>query len=96
MSKKPDMRKFRRASTSRSTLKRNDVTFSLSEMFERFMLYKETEGLTKRTLDDYYTHFNYLMEYLGEDIVAEQLNSDLFRGYIGFMLHDKESITSNR
>jgi hypothetical protein len=31
------------------------------------------------------------MEYLGEDLVAEQLNLDLFRGYIGFMLHDKES-----
>jgi hypothetical protein len=36
------MREFRRSSTSRSTIKRNDVTFSLSEMFERFMLFKET------------------------------------------------------
>ncbi|GAE24407.1 phage-related integrase/recombinase [Halalkalibacter wakoensis JCM 9140] len=97
MSKKPDMRKFRRSSTSRSTIKKNDMTLSLSEMFERFMLFKETEGLTKRTLDDYYTHYNYLMDYIGEDLVAEQLNLDLFRGYIGFMLHDKESspVTAN-
>lgn len=80
MSKKPDMRKFRRSSTSRSTIKKNDMTLSLSEMFERFMLFKETEGLTKRTLDDYYTHYNYLMDYIGEDLVAEQLNLDYSGG----------------
>jgi len=97
MSKKPDMRKFRRSPSNRIAVKRNGVSLSLSEMFERFMLYKETEGLTKRTLDDYYTHYNYLMDYVGEDLEAEQLNLDLFRGYIGYMLHDKESspVTAN-
>ena len=91
------MRKFRRSPSNRIAVKRNGVSLSLSEMFERFMLYKETEGLTKRTLDDYYTHYNYLMDYVGEDLEAEQLNLDLFRGYIGYMLHDKESspVTAN-
>jgi integrase/recombinase XerD len=61
------------------------------------MVYKETEGLTKRTLNDYHVHFKCLLDYTGEDLTKEEINLDLFRGYIGFMLHDKSlsPVTAN-
>ena len=46
MSKKPVMRKYRRTGISRKTTAA-DSSLLLSEMFEKFMLYKNTEGLVK-------------------------------------------------
>jgi integrase/recombinase XerD len=63
---------------------------TLKDMFERFMLHKETEGLTRTTIRDYYIHFRYFLEYLEvDDVPNEDITLDLFRGYIGFMLHEK-------
>ncbi|MED1599660.1 tyrosine-type recombinase/integrase, partial [Alkalihalophilus marmarensis] len=97
MSNKPVLRKYSRTSSKRNQLLKSSNNLTLSEMFERFMSFKETEGLSKRTLNDYHKHFAYLMEYLEDDIEASQINLDLFRGYIGFMLHDKETspVTAN-
>lgn len=87
MSKKPVMRKYQRSKINKPSV---TVSSSLSEMFDRFMLFKKTVGLAKATLSDYYLHFKYLMDYLEEDVVANQCDVDLFRGYIGYMLYKKE------
>ncbi|KKK39497.1 integrase [Mesobacillus campisalis] len=62
---------------------------TLFEMFERFMNYKQTEGLAKPTIQQYYEHFRYLSEYSGGDLVNSNIKVEFFREYIGFMLHDK-------
>jgi integrase/recombinase XerD len=69
----------------------------LSNMFEKFMNFKETEGLTEITLNDYKKHFNYFLEYTNGYISSEELNLDVFLGFIGFMLHNKDlsPVTAN-
>lgn len=66
-------------------------------MFKKFMAFKATEGLTEITLNDYHKHIGYLLDYTGGDLSVEALNLDLFRGFIGFMLHDKglSPVTAN-
>jgi integrase/recombinase XerD len=91
------VRKYSRSKTSKRNSNKSKANSSLSEMFDRFMVFKETEGLTKRTLNDYQVHFKCLLDYTGEDLTKEEINLDLFRGYIGFMLHDKSlsPVTAN-
>lgn len=60
--------------------------FTLIEMFERFIIFKSSEGLSKRTLDDYETHFNYLINFIEVDIPNEDITTDLFLEYRNFML----------
>lgn len=88
MSKKPVIRKYGRTLAT-GKFKFISTSLTLTVMFERFMLYKETEGLVKVTIRDYYIHFNYLKEYLGEETNQEDLTLDLFLCYIGYMLHEK-------
>ncbi|MFP7296223.1 hypothetical protein [Neobacillus niacini] len=56
-----------------------------------------TEALAPRTIKEYNIHFEYLKEFLAEGITDETLSIEDFRGYIGFMLHEKElsSMTVN-
>lgn len=91
------VRKFTRATSTNNRLKVNSDDLTLSEMFEKFMNYKETEGLTDTTLQDYHKHFRYLKEYTEGDLPKEELTLDLFRGFIGYMLHEKElsPVTAN-
>jgi integrase/recombinase XerD len=76
---------------------RQPVSLTMAEMFERFMLFKKTEGLTKVTINDYYLHYNYLLEFLERDIEKEEMTIDLFRDYIGYMLNEKDlsPVTAN-
>ena len=48
-------------------------------MFEWFMNYKQTEGLAKPTIQQYYEHFHYLTDYSGGDLYFSifSLNSDV-------------------
>jgi integrase/recombinase XerD len=63
---------------------------TLYKMFDQFMLSKTTEGLAKRTISDYHIHFQFFLDYLGNhDLNAEDINLDIFRGYIGYMLYEK-------
>jgi integrase/recombinase XerD len=62
---------------------------TLFEMFERFMVFKQTEGLAKPTIQGYYEHFHYLNDYLGGDVPNEEITVELFRNYIGYMLNDQ-------
>jgi integrase/recombinase XerD len=65
------------------------ASLTLAEMFERFMNVKRTEGLARKTIEDYETHFRYLMEYLENDVTNDQINIELFREYIDWMLNDR-------
>jgi integrase/recombinase XerD len=89
------VRKYSRHSTSRKKLDSNQLT--LNTMFERFMIFKQTEGLTQITLEDYQKHFKYLLEYTKADLSSEELDLDVFRGFIGYMLHTKSlsAVTAN-
>jgi integrase/recombinase XerD len=51
------------------------TNFTLTEMFERFLIFKSSEGLSPRTLEDYEIHFNYLINFLEIDISNEDINS---------------------
>jgi integrase/recombinase XerD len=79
------VRKGRRLSTTPK------VSFDLTlvEMFERFLIAKRSEALTKRTLEDYETHFGYFYEFLEGDIKADNITADLLREYLAFMIHDR-------
>lgn len=84
------VRKYKRGeSNSKSTKKILDAV-TLDEMFDKFMTFKKTEALAPRTINEYYTHFEYLKEFLGDDLTNETVSLEDFRGYIGYMLHDKE------
>jgi len=97
MQQQKTIRKYKRGQGGRST-KRVVQELTLSEMFQGFMTVKETEALASRTLNDYTKNFNYFREYLdGEDLIADEITIDLFRGFIGYMLHEKElsPVTAN-
>jgi integrase/recombinase XerD len=72
-------------------------SLSLVEMFERFMAMKRTEGLSRRTIEEYEVHFGYLLNYVGSDLAKEEITADVFRGYVGWMLHDRglSPVTAN-
>lgn len=80
-------RKYSRESKKQTTP--SELELTMTEMFERFIWYKETEGLASRTIQDYYTHFSYLIDYLEGDLLHEEMDLEVFRGWIGYMLHDK-------
>jgi integrase/recombinase XerD len=69
----------------------NDLisNYSLTEIFERFIAYKKTEGLLRRTIEDYETHFRYLLEFTNGDVPNEQISVELCREYISWMIHER-------
>ncbi|WP_244933534.1 hypothetical protein [Neobacillus mesonae] len=74
--------KYKRGETiGRSTEKILDA-LTLDEMFEKFMTFKKTEALAPRTIREYYIHFDYLKEFLGNDLTNENVTLEDFRGYI--------------
>ncbi|MEC1768315.1 tyrosine-type recombinase/integrase [Schinkia azotoformans] len=80
-------RKYSRNSTGKSI--RVDLNLTLEEMFERFISFKQTEGLQERTLNDYYMHFTMLMDYIGKDITRDEITEDLFLDYSAYMIHER-------
>lgn len=96
MEQKPKKRKLTRGGSS-ARKKNKPIKASMKDMFDSFMLYKQTEGLTKTTLNDYHLHYKYLLEYLGSDIEKEEMTLDLFRDYISYMINEKglSPVTAN-
>ena len=82
-------RKGIRNSQSLNRVRSVEQRLTLFEMFERFMNYKQTEGLAKPTIQQYYEHFHYLTDYSGGDLSNDNITLEFFREYIGFMLNDK-------
>jgi integrase/recombinase XerD len=64
-------------------------TFTMSEMFERFMWFKHSEGLAPRTIEEYQIHFQWLLDYLGQDLSRGEMTLEVFREWVDFMLNDK-------
>ncbi|NMD69616.1 tyrosine-type recombinase/integrase [Bacillus sp. DNRA2] len=91
------IRKYKRGQAGKRTTRKVMESFSLFEMFERFMLFKKTEGLASRTINDYYTNFDYFKEFIGEDLSVDVITTELFRDFVGYMLHEKElsPVTAN-
>ncbi|MEY2193765.1 hypothetical protein AB7942_13665 [Neobacillus sp. BF23-41] len=77
-------RKGSRSNQNIKRFKQTEQKMTLFEMFERFMIFKQTEGLAKPTIQGYYEHFNYLNDYLGGDVPNEEVTVELFRNYIGY------------
>lgn len=90
------IRKYKRGNNAKSTNKVTDE-LTLFEMFDRFMTVKKTEALSSRTITDYYSNFEYFKKYLVEDLSADEITIDIFRGFIGYMLHEMElsPVTAN-
>lgn len=53
--------------------------------------------MASKTLADYYTNFEYFKEFIGEDLTVDEITTDLFRDFIGYMLHEREQspVTAN-
>lgn len=83
------VRKGGRDNRSRSRIKSIEQKFTLDELFERFMAYKVTEGLTELTIQGYYEHFHFLHEFIQGDLANEEITFEIFRDYIGFMINEK-------
>jgi integrase/recombinase XerD len=62
----------------------------MAEMFERFMSFKNSEGLAQRTIEEYGQHFQWLCEYFGKDLSKEEMTTPVFLGWIDFMVHEKQ------
>lgn len=66
------------------------LDLTLTEMFERFMEVKKTEGLAKRTIDDHYLHFGYFCEFIERDLKNDEITADIFRSYISYMIEERD------
>jgi integrase/recombinase XerD len=51
---------LRRVKREAKSVSVGGYAYSISEMFEQFMLIKKGEGLAKRTIKEYYNNFQYL------------------------------------
>lgn len=80
-------RKVNRKLKRESTLPKVNVSddYTMSEMFERFMLIKKSEGLARRTIKEYYVNYEYFLRYTGGDLKQEELTMELFCGWINHM-----------
>jgi integrase/recombinase XerD len=84
------IRKYKRGQGSTKSTKEVLDVLALDELFEKFMTVKKTEALAPRTLEEYYIHFRYLKDFLGEDMTNKNISLEDFQGYIGYMLHEKD------
>ncbi|WP_210367888.1 site-specific integrase [Bacillus sp. REN3] len=81
------MRKFRTRLNSRNIGK---APLTMSEMFEDFMLVKKGEGLAKRTIAEHYKHFEYFRDYEQRELTADEMTTELFVGWITWMLEEMD------
>ncbi|WHY93735.1 site-specific integrase [Neobacillus cucumis] len=77
------LRRNKRAASS-------EILMTMTEMFEEFMLIKKGEGLAKRTIQEHYVHFGYFKDYIGRELTADEMTTDLFMGWITFMLEEMD------
>ncbi|OOE10820.1 tyrosine-type recombinase/integrase [Fictibacillus arsenicus] len=70
---------------------------TLYEMFQRFMIDKRAEGLSRTTIEGYEITYGYLEDFLLGDLANEEITTDVFTDYIGYMLHEKNlsPVTAN-
>ncbi|MEH7116878.1 tyrosine-type recombinase/integrase [Neobacillus vireti] len=78
-------RKFSRVETARTRVKEQ---YTMSEMFEKFMWSKQSEGLAPRTIEEYEIHFSWLLEFLG-DLSREEMTVEAFKEYVLYMTNER-------
>ncbi|WP_245308318.1 tyrosine-type recombinase/integrase [Halalkalibacter urbisdiaboli] len=64
--------------------------FAMSQLFDKFMVIKKTEGLARKTLADYVTHYDWFCDFLEvnegvRDLLHEEITSEPFLDYVQFM-----------
>lgn len=76
---------------------KNSGNMTVGDFFivhEKFMNDKSLEGLANRTIDEHKSHLEYFKKYLNDayqsDIESVAVDSNLFKGYLYWMLHEKE------
>jgi integrase/recombinase XerD len=91
------VRKHGRVSTTRKVTE----SFTMVEMFERFMRFKNSEGLAPRTVEDYEIHFQWLCDYFGKELSREEMTTEAFYGcpvpitnVKGYCVNCKEEVSS--
>jgi integrase/recombinase XerD len=62
----------------------------MREMFDRFLWFKNSEGLAPRTIEEYQLYFQWLCDYIGEDLSSEEMTLDIFLGWIDYMKNEKQ------
>jgi integrase/recombinase XerD len=67
-----------------------DISLTITEMFEEFMLVKKGEGLAKRTIAEHYNNFGYFQDYINRELSADEMTTELFVGWITFMLEEMD------
>ncbi|WP_040205125.1 tyrosine-type recombinase/integrase [Neobacillus jeddahensis] len=82
-------RKFKRE-TSVSNVNISQDSYTMSEMFERFMLLKKSEGLARRTIKEYYINYDYFLRYTCGDLKQKEMSMELFCGWISHMAEEME------
>ncbi|CAM3430997.1 site-specific tyrosine recombinase XerD [Aeromicrobium ponti] len=90
MSKKQVKRMYFKKNIGNNSGKVKLNEIPITTLFEYFISDKKIEGLASRTLDDYYTHFSYLMDYLQSELVNTEFKTSIFKGYIAYMLDEKQ------
>ncbi|RFU60532.1 hypothetical protein [Peribacillus glennii] len=60
MRKNSVQRKFKREGNAKII---HHEGMTMAEMFEQFMFLKTAEGLSRRTIKEYYVHYDYFMRY---------------------------------
>jgi integrase/recombinase XerD len=63
-------------------------------MFEEFMLVKKGEGLAKQTIQEHYNNFGYFKTYIGKEVLADEMTTELFVGWITYMIEEMISTPS--
>ena len=71
-------RKGSRNTQNIKRFKQTEQKMTLFEMFERFITFKQTEGLAKPIIQGYYEHFHYLNDYLGGMYLMKKLQLNCF------------------
>ncbi|MCL7747310.1 phage integrase SAM-like domain-containing protein [Halalkalibacter alkaliphilus] len=72
----------------------------MSELFDKFMVVKKSEGLARKTMADYVTHFDWFCNWLEEhkgvrDLLHNEITSEPFIDYIRFMIDKLMNSTIN-
>ncbi|SDL96700.1 hypothetical protein [Bacillus sp. OK048] len=76
------MRKHGRVASTRKVTE----SFTMVEMFERFMWFKNNEGLAPRTIEEYKIHFQWLCNYFQKDLSRVEMTTEAFLDWINFMV----------
>jgi integrase/recombinase XerD len=68
----------------------SELSLSMTEMFDEFMLIKKGEGLAKRTIAEHYNNFGYFKDYMNRELLSDEMTTELFMSWITFMREEMD------